>query len=111
MLTTNEPYRYSPPRSTETKLAKLRIMATGKKRRGGVPKGVKSVAILPGGGRTIKSLDTIYAQEGLPSRTSSSPGETKHLAQTNTAAFVQSLAQNQVIPRRTATPPPSKQGS
>lgn len=111
MLTTNEPYRYSPPSSTATKLAKLRIDATGKKRRGGVPKGVKSTANLPGGSRTIKSLDAVYAQEDVPPRTSSSPGESKHIAQTNTAEFVQSIAQDQVVPRRTATPPPTKQAS
>ena len=56
MLTKNEPYRYATPDSTAVKLARLRILATGQRRRGGSPKGKKSVALVPGGGRTIKSL-------------------------------------------------------
>ncbi len=100
MLHANEPYRYSSPRSTETKLARLRVTVTGKRRRNGVAKGEKATAKLPGGSRTIQSLDTIYAQEGLPPRQPSPPGEAKHLAQTDTTDFVQAIAQKQVIPRR-----------
>jgi hypothetical protein len=39
MLTNNEPYRYAQPRCTEKKLARLRIMATGKRKKGGAVKG------------------------------------------------------------------------
>ena len=66
MLKSNEPYRYAIPRSTETKLAKLRVKATGQKRKSGTPKGAKRQALLPGGGRTIKSLAAICQSEGLP---------------------------------------------
>ncbi len=41
MLMRNEPYRYAIPRSTETKLAKLRVKATGQRRKSGTPKGAR----------------------------------------------------------------------
>ena len=44
MLNNNEPYRYAQPRSTETKLARLRVRASGEIRRGGTPKGQKAQA-------------------------------------------------------------------
>ncbi len=47
MLMRNEPYRYAIPRSTETKLAKLRVKATGQRRKSGTPKGAKRQALLP----------------------------------------------------------------
>jgi transposase len=103
MLMTNEPYRYSPPRSTETKLAKLRVQATGEKRPSGSKKGVKAKAKLPGtpgGSRTIKSLDAVYANEGVPPRPPLPPGERKHLEQTQTTAFVDAIGTERVVPRK-----------
>ena len=38
MLVTNQPYRYALPATTERKLARLRITATGEKRKGGRPR-------------------------------------------------------------------------
>ena len=103
MLKRNEPYRYSPPRSTETKLARLRVAVTGQKRKTGVAKGIKPKAKLPGGSRTIKSLDTIYDQENIPQRRQLPQGEIKHLQQTRTNEFVQTISQDQILPRK-ATP-------
>ena len=69
MLKTNEPYRYAIPKSTETKLAKLRVKATGRKRKGGAGKGVKAAAKLPGGSRTIEmSVMTGIILRAWPSR-------------------------------------------
>lgn len=99
MLKTNEPYRYSPPRSTETKLAGLRVKATGNRRTGGPSKGVKATAKLPGGSRTIKPLDVVYWQEGLPTRKPPKPGELKTITQSGCEAFVQQISQQQIIPR------------
>jgi len=102
MLRNNEPYRYAPPRSTETKLAKLRVAVTGNKRRSGPAKGVKAVAGLPGvpgGSRTIKSLDTVYANEGLPPRSPIAPGEAQHLAATDTTDFASQIGTQRVVPR------------
>jgi len=103
MLRANEPYRYSPPRSTEDKLAKLRIQVTGEKRRGGPAKGTKAVAKLPGvqgGSRTIKSLDAVYEQEGLPARSPLPPGEMKHVTATETTEFVAQISAPQTVPRK-----------
>ena len=66
ILTTGEPYRYAQPAATATKLASLRIAATGEKRRGGSPRGEKAAAKLPGGNKTIRSRDDAYQNEGLP---------------------------------------------
>jgi len=102
MLKNNEPYRYAIPRSTEAKLARLRVRATGKKRKSGLPKGEKATAKLPGGGRTIKSLDRVYAEEGLPERKQElPPGERRMLEQTGCDKFAASLASDRVVPRKT----------
>jgi hypothetical protein len=100
MLNNNEPYRYAQPQTTETKLRRLRVRATGEVRCGGVPKGQKAKAKLPGGSRTIKSLDRIYAEEGLPPRQELPVGEHKMLERHKCSQFVKSLAQDRVVPRR-----------
>ena len=103
MLKNHEPYRYAIPRSTETKLARLRVRATGKKRKGGPSKGQKAVAKLPGGSRTIKSLDRIYAEEGLPERKQElPPGERQMLKRTGCDQFAATLASDRVVPRKSA---------
>jgi transposase len=103
MLTTGEPYRYAQPRATETKLARLRIKATGQRRRTGPKQGERCVAKLPevpGGSRTVRALDDVYQTEGVPRRTPLTPGEQRTVAATDTAEFVTSLDRQQVIPRR-----------
>ena len=103
ILTTGEPYRYAQPAATATKLANLRIAATGEKRRGGSPRGVKAAAKLPGGSKTIRSLDDTYQNEGLPTRSPLPPGELRHLANTNTLQFAEKISGSQVIPRKPKT--------
>lgn len=100
MLTHNEPYRYATPDTTAQKLARLRIRATGQRRRGGPAKGKKSLALLPGGGRTIKSLAKIYHDEGLPELRELSAGERRMVEHTGAAEHVQRIATAQVLPRR-----------
>jgi len=39
MLTTGEPYRYAPERSTREKISRMHYVATGIRKRGGIPKG------------------------------------------------------------------------
>lgn len=39
MLTKKEPYYYAPPKKTEEKKAALRVLATGQRKKGGLPKG------------------------------------------------------------------------
>ena len=98
ILRNNEPYRYAMPRSTEQKLSHLRVRATGEIRKVVPRKGVPSTAKLPGGSRTIKSLDRLYAQEGLPVRQPLTAGEQKTITATESAAFVADLAHDQVVP-------------
>lgn len=101
MLKNNEPYRYAIPQSTAAKLARLRVRATGQRRKGGPGKGKKPTAKMPGGSRTIKSLDRVYAEEGLPGRKQHLPlGERKMLKRTGCDQFADSLASDRVVPRK-----------
>jgi len=102
MLKNNEPYRYAIPRTAETKLSKLRVKATGQKRKGGLAKGEKRQAKLPGGSRTIKALDEVCRSEGLPSPRELSRGERRVVHETGSAAFVKQIASAQIVPRRGA---------
>lgn len=101
MLKNNEPYRYAQPTTTETKLRRLRVRATGKRRSPGMPKGQKAMAKRPGGSRTIKSLDRVYQEEEIPARKQLAPGEEKMLKQEDCTEFVNSLATDRLIPRKT----------
>jgi transposase len=103
MLRKNEPYRYSLSKTTETKLARLRIRATGEVRRGGIAKGSKPVTKLPGGSRTIKALDAVYAREGLPPRQPLTAGEQRALGAAECVTFVAELAHEKVVPRKKKT--------
>jgi transposase len=100
MLMRNEPYRYATPKTTESKLAKLRVKATGERRKGGSPKGTKSRAKLAGGSRTIRSLSEVCRSEGLPAPHDLSPGEQRTVAACDCTGLVATIAQPQVVPRR-----------
>jgi hypothetical protein len=58
----------------------------------------KAEAKLPGGSKTIRSLDDTYANEGLPIRRSLPPGELQHLQETRTVDFVEKISKSQRIP-------------
>jgi transposase len=101
MLKNKEPYRYALPRPTENKLAGLRVKATGEKRKGGVPKGVKAVSKVGGGGsRTIRALDEVYARQGLPSRRPRTRGEERMIRESGTEQFVASLDKPTIVGRK-----------
>jgi transposase len=104
MLRKNEPYRYAISRTTETKLAKLRVQATGQSRKKCPAKRTKRTVKLPGGSRVIKSLDRVYASEGLPARQPLTAGEERTIAATQSAQFVADLAHDHVVPRKQKTP-------
>ncbi len=74
MLKNNEPYRYALPATTEAKFSRLRIRAGGGKKKGGIAKGSPRPANY-GQGRTraIPALSAVYADNGLPARSLSSP--------------------------------------
>lgn len=112
MLVSGEPYRYAIPRSTEEKLRRLRVRATGQRRTTGPRKGKRCVAKLPGGSRTIRSLPEICQVEGLPTPPPLSAGERRTILRAHCAAFVQQIQQPQVIPRsRAKTVPTSANGT
>jgi transposase len=107
MLKNNEPYRYAIPRTTETKLARLRVKATGKRRKSGPPKGAKNQPKLPPAdpgesrkSRTIKSLAALCESEGLPQPKTLSKGEQRTVAVAGCQDFVAESAATQVLPAR-----------
>lgn len=101
MLKRNEPYRYAIPRTTEGKLSRLRVKATGERRKSGPRKGSKGKATLATGrSRTIRSLAATCQNEGLPAPQSLSPGEQRMVEQAQCAAFVAGIAATQVVPGR-----------
>jgi len=103
MLTKNEPYRYAIPRSTETKLAKLRVKATGQRRKTGPCKGTPPKALLPGtpgGSRQIKSLAALCQSEGLPPPKALSAGERRTVRSAGASKFVAEIAKTRRVPRR-----------
>ena len=104
MLRKNEPYRYAISRTTETKLAKLRVQATGQSRKKCPAKRTKRTVKLPGGSRIIKSLDRVYASEGLPARQPLTAGEERTIAATQSVQFVADLAHDHFVPRQQKTP-------
>lgn len=101
MLSRNEPYRYALPRSTESKLQKLRVAATGKRRRRGSLKGSKRSETYGTGRRTryIPSLDEVYAKESLPPVPKASPGETRMMREAGVEEIVEQLNRSQRILR------------
>jgi transposase len=101
MLKNKEPYRYAVPRSTDGKLAGLRVRATGVKREGGSPKGTKAVSKLGAGeSRTVPSLDEVYDRQGVPSRRPLSDGEKRMIRESGTEPFVASLDKPKLVPRK-----------
>lgn len=101
MLTKNEPYRYAQPLPTETKLQRLRVQATGQKRKSGPKAGGGGAKLGPGvKSRTIKPLAQVCQEENLPEPGLALPGEARTVADAGVADFVQSLTQPQVKPKR-----------
>jgi transposase len=111
MLTHNEPYRYAQPRRTQDKLAKLRVRATGGRRKTGPRQGAKCLAKLPGvagGSRTIKPLARVYQEENLPPLAEPRPGERRMLQAQGLTGFAASLSSEHIVPRRQTKPQTAK---
>jgi transposase len=104
MLKHNEPYRYAQPKQTEIKLARLRVKATGRRRKPGPAKSTKCQAKLPGGSYTIKPLAKVYQQEGLPELRLPKEAERRMLRRNGVAPFAESLAGERTVARRRGTP-------
>ena len=107
MLTKNEPYRYAVPRSTETKLARLRVRATGCRRRAstkGQPRSPYYGSCEPT--RAVKSLPAVLQSEALPALHELPVGELRMLEDTGCIQWHQSLQHSSRQPRRSAKKPP-----
>jgi transposase len=101
MLKNKEPYRYATPRSTDEKLAALRVRATGAKRKSGPSKGSKRASEpRVEKTRTIPSLDEVFDRQGLPRRRPLAEGEKRMIRQSGTEPYVTSLDKQQVVPRK-----------
>jgi transposase len=100
VLTKGEPYRYAVPQATQKKLSRMRVLATGERRRAGLPPGTKkSPARLAGGSHRIKPLAEVYANEQVPAIRPAPAGELRHLADSKLNDFVESLQQAHIVPR------------
>jgi transposase len=108
MLKNNEPYRYAQPRATQTKLARLRVIGTGTKRRGGLAKGSsRPEAYGSGQGtRAVPSIDEVYAEEQIPALPPLSPGEKRVVQASGATEFVAAIHSTHRVPRRKAQPQP-----
>ncbi len=93
MLTKNEPYRYAIPRTTETKLAKLRVLAGGEKRRTGPRKGLPRPASYGtfAGTRALPSLEQVCEREELPAPKPLADGEKRIVKAAGAEKFVREI--------------------
>lgn len=106
MIKNNEPYRYAVPRVVETKLARLRVKATGEKRQRGTPKGQKRSANYGTGEQTraIPALSTIYEREGLPPVAPLPNGELRMLRDNELVKVLEHIQTPHRVPRRQTAP-------
>jgi transposase len=105
MLRNHEPYRYSVPSTTQAKFARLRLQATGERRKGGFAKGSPRPAAYGSGNRTkaVPSLDAVYADHQLPPMEALKPGEEAMLKRAGLAGFAESVRKPVRVPRSGST--------
>ncbi len=102
VLTKGEPYRYALPAPTEAKYRRLRVRATGERRRPGPRPGEGTGPKLGPGtrSRTIKSLRQVYEAEGLPLLKVAPAGEARSAEESGVRDFASSLERPRSVPRR-----------
>lgn len=67
VLSSGEPFRYAVPKTLEAKYSRLRVRATGTRRKGGIAKGSpRSPQYGQGRTKAIPALDQVLEQNGLP---------------------------------------------
>jgi len=92
VLHSGEPFRYAVPKTLEAKYARLRVRATGQRRRGGVPKGTaRSTQYGQGRTRAVPALPQVLEQNGLPTVAPLTPGERNMPAQKKLDGFYRDL--------------------
>jgi len=82
-------------------MSRLRIPATGQRRKGGNPKGQPRSASYGTGNPTgaIHSLDTVYTKEGLPPMRDLSAGEKKMCKEHGLDGYAAAIRQTRRAPR------------
>jgi transposase len=100
MLKNNEPYRYAQPAATEAKLSRLRVKATGARRKTGPAKGSAAAANQGTGKRSrgVRSLPELCQAEGLPAPTAPArlpAGEKSALERAGVSEYVAEIQQPQ----------------
>jgi hypothetical protein len=81
VLSSRQPFRYAIPKTLEAKYARLRVRATGQRRRAGVMKGsLRSSQYGHGRTRAVPSLPQVLEQNGLPAVATLPAGEKSMLA-------------------------------
>lgn len=105
MLRNNEPYRYALPRTVDAKFSRLRIRATGEKKKGGNPKGAPRPAAYGTGHptRAVPSLDAVYSGNRLPPLAEPKPGEQAMLERQGAAGFAARVRQPHRVPKKTTS--------
>ena len=105
MLKSNEPYRYAQPKTVDAKLSRLRVKATGQKKKTGERKGLKRAASYGSGVRTraVKSIDALYQSENLPPLPPLKAGEQAMLATHGVSAYAESIHQARRVARQSKT--------
>jgi transposase len=106
VLSSGEPFRYSLPMSLEAKYARLRVRATGQRRRGGLAKGSpRSPQYGHGRTRRVPSLAQVLCDNGLPQPAPLPRGEKNMLVKNRLQSFYEELQ----IPSRVKAGPPSRE--
>lgn len=105
VLSSGEPFRYAPPRSLQAKYSRLRVRATGQRRRGGVAKGTpRSPQYGRGRTRAVPSLPQVLAENGLPGVAPLRKGERVMLDRKRLETFYRELQAPSRIEANTPTP-------
>ncbi len=92
VLRSGEPFRYAQPKSLAAKYSRLRVRATGQRRRGGVAKGTpRSAQYGHGRTRAVPSLPQVLADNGLPEIAPLRRGETVMLERKRLDTFYRDL--------------------
>jgi transposase len=100
VLSSGEPFRYAVPKTLEAKYARLRVRATGTRRKGGIAKGSPRPPQY-GHGRTraVPSLDQVLEQNGLPAVTPIVHGEITMLERKKLVGFCNELQTPVRVPK------------
>lgn len=109
VLSSGEPFRYALPKSLEAKYARLRVRATGRRRRSGVAKGTpRSAQYGHGRTRALPSLPQVLAENGLQQIGPLARGEKIMLERKRLDGFYRELQTPSRTQANTPTPQPQE---